>query len=182
MSLGRTKKPCAGCGKLPSQNRYGEHWTVEKPLCCDCREAIKNYDKVKAIAEKRLKGKLKAVVVPDTHTDRIWSVYDRGDQFNRKPFQEAFLKLCHTLGQPWPKCPDTVMLKGQPTDYHPENFLAFERETLAALQELFSAVQDVLEYAYAEGRERGASMLQDLIEGSMTAQEINEICSRENKG
>lgn len=182
MSLGRSKKPCVGCGKLPSEDRYGSHWTAAKPLCHDCCAAIKAHKKLAALATKRLKGDLQAVTIP-YDGDRCWPNHDRGENFNDpKLFREAFLKLCRVLGTPCLDRSENPLVTGQEYTYGEENHLAFEPQVVAALRELFAAVQKLEANAYQEGRSRGANLLNDLLEGSRTAQGINEIVCKDNKG
>ena len=183
MSIGRSKKPCIGCGAAPSQDRYGHHWTAKKPLCKDCREAIKNYKKALKLADRSLKTDLQAFNIPETHpAERLWPIYDEGENHTLRPYRDAFLKLCHAVGTPCIEYTDNTLLVQQRQNCQKDANLAFEPEVALVLRELHAAVCALANKSYEEGRERGSNLLNSLLEGSMTNTGINEICSRRNKG
>lgn len=185
MARGRCKKPCAGCGKPPPEHCWEDRWSAATPLCSECKYAIKAHKKLTALAKKRLKGELKAVSIPPD-SDPSWPNHDRehdSDKRFRHPFQEAFIALCRVLGSQCVDMPEETLLHGKNGFFgNSESFLAFEPETAAALKLLFEAVCNLSENAYREGLERGADMLQSLIQGDMTAQDVNEVICRYNKG
>jgi len=171
--------PCAGCGLV---TLYGKpRWTKAKPLCRGCLGKLTEHPKLVAA----LKGRHPDVREVPTSTD-VWNWWDRtyqpkswryGGCEAEEVFGKAILKLL--------ACFPEVTVEPSDKAFFGRGFnntrRAFPIGFPDALLQLLSAWGFHATQAFKDGQEAGAHLLGQLMDGSVTNEEINER-AKENKG
>lgn len=182
MPIGRSNKPCIGCGKPPE--RYVDTWPADKPLCSDCQTAVKSYGQLlKTLARyTKKKGSLVALRVPEEDRSHdLPYVPNDHEPFKMQSdhFRPAFHALALACSEPAPSSEGTqerLIQKGQ--DGWGEARL-FPVEIVAPLRKLYEEALWLANNNHADGFKDGSNMLKQLMSGEIKNEEINERVAKD---
>lgn len=182
MAMGRSKKPCIGCGKLPEKHQ--DSWSADKPLCEDCCNAIKHYEGLTWLLKRftKKKGSLVALRVPEEgRSHDLPYVPNDHEPFKMQSdhFRPAFHALALACSEPAPSSEGTqerLIQKGQ--DGWGEARL-FPVEIVAPLRKLYEEALWLANNNHADGFKDGSNMLKQLMSGEIKNEEINERVAKD---
>lgn len=173
------KAACVGCGA--TDNTYGRpRWTKANPLCPSCREILerhqKEVDKLKSAADLVPVGAPEYLSNDYVHRPR-YANYKDDDRLERA--WRAFITACPPVqGYPNNHINLLMSLRGR----NPRLCLYLPRGIAKPLAALLHVLVDHTHAAYNEGFKDGTNILKRLGDGTLTADEVNEMCLKKAKG
>ena len=159
--MGRTKKPCPGCGEV-------DEYRPATEVCGCCKSLMKDGRKFRRQCHQRIGGWVQMPAfwhsLPYIH-------------YARKPgeeFQKAFFDLVVALAAEIPsnEWAATELLPGGHHYSNGEGVYLLPAD-LDRLRDLYQAVIDIAESAYQEGVEKGQRFIEGLISGKTTIEKFN---------
>jgi hypothetical protein len=177
--MGRTRKPCPGCGKANGL------WREAGTVCNECRRILSAYRlRLKAAQAPKKSGEVRLAVPTAAH----WLPYlmHGGEPFGRDAraqFQKAFLDLTtaisttpimdrYKVGMGWDA---EELIEPKRSD---AGIGTFPVGVVDPLRRLYAAANLLAQIAYRQGHEEGTNLLAQLASGERTVADFNETKAR----
>ena len=177
--IGRTKKPCPGCGEVVPYRKVND-------ICNKCKTCIQEgRARGKAILKARENKKLSVVQVhwlPSIH--EINSIYDANgtpvlDNKFSEHLKKTFISLAQAVSEPGgveAGSTDTELLVAHQERAYgcPEANRTMPPAVLALFQELYACIITAAKNAYANGEERARDYFQSIVAGKVSLSNFAE--------
>lgn len=160
--MGRTTKPCPGCGDVNSSRAAAE-------VCYECKRLMEDGNKYRALTVNPDR-ELRQVVTARHHLPYIRHC---GDQ-HRYAFQEHFRDLAVAVSIKSPESEHTLvrLVEGQDSDYRGSRSFVAGVPTL--MNSLYQEARAIAQAAYDAGRQDGQNFIAGLAAGEMSLERFNK--------